>query len=146
MSKLALAFVLLAACTDTHGDPGPTEQTATQRLRFIEQTGSSYSFTYLRSCECLESSAGPFRIVVTDGVIASATDREGGAVLPEVLANLPTIEDLFDRIDEAYDRPADSIEVTFDPAAGYPTEVDIDYSTAIADEEFTAFISDVTTN
>lgn len=115
-----------------------------QRIRFSEETGSSYSFLYLRSCECLEASAGPFRIVVSNGDVVSATNSEGVAVPGEVLAELPTIEAIFDRIDEAYERPADSIEVEFDPAMGYPAEVNIDYSTAIADEEFTVFVSEVT--
>ena len=47
-----------------------------------------------------------------------------------------TIDGLFDKIQDAIDREAVRLTVSYDPEIGYPTSVSIDYSLTIIDEEF----------
>ena len=47
-----------------------------------------------------------------------------------------TIDDLFDKIQEAIDGRVSQITATYDPEVGYPTDVRIDYDARMADEEY----------
>lgn len=92
----------------------------------------AYRLTLQRSCFCPSPDyTGPFDVTVRDGVIEAVrlsgerVDAERGM----------TVRALFDLIEEAYDRGAEVVRVTFDPEVGVPTEVYIDYSSQMADEE-----------
>jgi hypothetical protein len=137
MKALLLAALVTAACSDTHPDP------TTEREQFATEVGGNYSFTFSRSCECLPETAGPFRIYVTGDSVDNATDLEGNAIDAEIIAQLPTIDDIFQRIEDAETEGAASIDVVYDPGDGYPTSVNIDYSEEIADEEYTVTVSNV---
>ena len=54
-----------------------------------------------------------------------------------------TVGDLFDLLEEAYDRGAVTVNVTFDSEAGYPTELYIDYDQRMADEEIGYTVTDL---
>ena len=47
----------------------------------------------------------------------------------------PTVDGLFDFLEDAIDRGAEEIEVAFDPDLGLPTTVRVDYRLAAVDEE-----------
>ena len=54
-----------------------------------------------------------------------------------------TVESLFTFIQNAIDRPAQKIRVTYDPTRGFPTEIDYDGAAQIADDEIFFRITDV---
>ena len=62
---------------------------------------------------------------------------------PERLAEYDTVPELFDVIQDAIDRDAAEIRVTY-AASGYPDEVWLDYDEQIADEELGFFIHALT--
>jgi hypothetical protein len=139
---LALPFVLLAACAD---DPSP-EQTELEshREQFTQTMQGSYKFTWRKSCECTTEWTQPIRITVQQGSIISAIAVETNQpVSAALLADLKTIEGVFDLVQEAYNENAHSISVTYDPTTAFPASIGIDYSEQIADEEFSLQISDV---
>lgn len=57
-------------------------------------------------------------------------------------SNLATVEDAFELIEE-YQDTADSIRVVYHPRFGYPTELEINPSFSIADEEISYYFSDL---
>ena len=82
-------------------------------------------YEYQTICFCAGN--GPW-VVEVDG---------SGAVVQSSADTTPlTIEDQFARVQDAIDRQAHSITVTFDGALGYPTHWYADYSANLADEEF----------
>ena len=100
----------------------------------------AYQMTLRRSCFCPSPDyTGPFDVTVRDGEI-EAVRLEGAEVDAE---RALTVGDLFDLLEEAYERGAVTVNVTFDPEAGYPTELYIDYDERMADEEIGYTVSDV---
>ena len=96
-----------------------------------------YRFEYRRICFCLPEFVAPVEISVVDGMISDAAFLEDGTVagIPDI-SIYETVEDLFDLIQDAIDRDAYSLLVTYDAEFGYPAEARIDYDIRIADEEF----------
>lgn len=97
---------------------------------------SNYRYTLSNSCFCLPDARGPVVIEVRNGQTTSitsvATDQP---VDPQLFFAYDTIPKLFDVIQDAIKRRAYSLNVRYNPRLGYPTQIDIDYNSQIADEE-----------
>jgi hypothetical protein len=132
-TTLALVFCLLPACALLNSDDSRISTSLEGRQAWQALDTDSYTFTYVRSCECLPEMAGPFDVTVRRGVVTEVS-YEGSPVDP---ASRPfyTIEALFDLIQEASEQNADRINVAYHPVLGYPTEIYIDYERNAADEE-----------
>jgi len=129
-----VALCLLApACTLLNNEEGSTGTLVEGRRMWQAQGIDDYTFTYVRSCECLPEMAGPFDVTVRRGIVAEVS-YQGGPVDP-TSRTFYTIDALFALIEEASDLEADRIDVTYHPAFGYPTEIYIDYEVDTADEE-----------
>lgn len=100
--------------------------------RWVATGATSYRFTLVRSCYCLDEWIGPFDVTVVDG-IASVT-RLGLAVDPTIAAELPlTAELLFAHL-RAHLDDAD-YRATFDTATGFPLSFWSDPIPEAADDE-----------
>ena len=136
---LLATVLLLTSCEIlglTLGGSGRRAELQRQQARWARQQITSYRLTYHRECFCGTALTTPIKIEVRDGVIASARYAEGDDPVPvSVQAFLPTVEGLFAIIDDAIDREADLLEVTYDPNRGYPRRIAIDYRFSTADEE-----------
>ena len=76
--------------------------------------------------------------------IVEITDAMTGAKLDAArFKDFRTIDGLFDFIQEAINRNAESIQVTYDPTYAYPTSVSIDYIKQAVDEEMAFKASDL---
>lgn len=146
MMPLALRSALLIAGTlaaltscEAVGVTGPGSETRQQMLsnrQLWETQGiTSYRFRYRRSCFCGDVNA--VEIDVAQGAVAAARYVDGGTPVTEIYqSTLPTIDDLFDIIEEALDSRADALRVTYHRTLGYPTEISVDYRFVVADDEF----------
>ena len=109
-----------------------SDDLAAARARWDAAGLDAYRLTLRRSCYCPSPDyTGPFEVTVRDGVIEGV--RLDGEVV-DAERGL-TVDALFALIEEAYDREAETVRLAFDPEVGYPTEVYIDYSSMMADEE-----------
>jgi len=130
-----LAGLAGSACSRAGPEPGEL-----QRHRAIwERTGPS-SYAYAVELLCFCAFRGPARVTVRDGALVSieVLEPEDGApsLSQAELAELfPTVDGLFDLLEEAVDRDAYAIDVTYDPASGVPLELYVDYDENVADEE-----------
>lgn len=114
-------------------DDSPEAAALADAARRWAATGAtSYRFTLVRSCYCLDEWIGPFDVMVVDGV-ASVT-RLGVAVDPAIAAELPlTAELLFAHL-RAHLDDAD-YRASFDTATGFPLSFWSDPIPEAADDE-----------
>ena len=105
-----------------------------------------YRFSINISCFCAFRDQMPLTVEVRDGQIVHMATVDGTLVLDtdqnyEFYAPHATIDLLFAELDAAFNDGADSVTVTYDATYGFPTEIGIDYSQEIADEEMYYSIS-----
>ncbi len=97
---------------------------------------SNYRYTLSNSCFCVPDARGPVVIEVRNGQTTSITSvATSQPVDPQLFEQYNTIPKLFDVIQDAINRRAYSLNVRYNPRLGYPTQIDIDYSSQLADEE-----------
>ncbi|GMQ82283.1 MAG: hypothetical protein BMS9Abin05_1728 [Rhodothermia bacterium] len=131
-----LLVVTVAGCELFGEDSTELDELSSQRRIWQNYNSGTYSFVLTRSCFCVY--AGEFQLFVKDNeltnIIPPWDDLEG---VPKEDWNLfPTIDGLFDLIQEAYSGKADRISVDYSEH-GYPATADIDYiENAIDDELF----------
>ncbi len=96
----------------------------------------NYRYTISNSCFCIPDARGPVVIEVRNGQTVSVTSvATGQPVDPQFFQTYNTIPKLFDVIEDAIKRRAYSLNVRYNARFGYPTQIDIDYNSQIADEE-----------
>jgi hypothetical protein len=96
-----------------------------------------YDLRLERVCFCLP--VGVVTVEVRNGVRTDSwVDGEGGRepLDGDLVAWYPTVDELFDLVDDAIVQRAAELRVTYHPVLGYPVDLWVDRSTRIADEEF----------
>ncbi|MBN3923799.1 DUF6174 domain-containing protein [Nostoc sp. NMS4] len=97
---------------------------------------SNYRITVSNSCFCIPDARGPVIIEVRNGQPTSITSvATGKPVNPEFFQKYNTIPKLFNVIQDAIKRKAYNLNVEYNAKLGYPTKINIDYDSKIADEE-----------
>ena len=128
------SVVMLAACSDA---TAPDEKLNAARRRWAQQGPASYSMVVHRSCECTPEGAGPVLVRVRNGAVESRQYTATGASVPASLADVfPSVEGLFQLIEDARRQRPNSLEVRYDATLGYPTLISVDFDRMIADDEF----------
>ncbi|MBD2297008.1 hypothetical protein H6G06_26915 [Anabaena sphaerica FACHB-251] len=106
------------------------------RSLWNQQNISNYRYTLSNSCFCIPEARGPVVIEVRNGQTTSITSvATGQAVEPQFFQEYNTIPKLFNVIQDAINRQAFSLNVSYSPRLGYPTQINIDYNSQMADEE-----------
>jgi hypothetical protein len=104
--------------------------------RFESSAPLSYSYTVRVNCECTSDVTRPVVVWVDRGFVEYLFYEDDGRAVPlSISDSFPSVEQLFDAIQDAIDRNADYIDVEYDFTYGYPTSVYIDYDRRVADEE-----------
>jgi hypothetical protein len=130
---LAAAAVTVGACD---GPTAPERQLQAARLKWERTRPAAYTITVARFCFCTQEGSGPVIVSVRDGVVESRTYVDNGAaVAPTDAGNFPTVDGLFEVIEDAHRQEADAINASYDPARGFPVFISIDYVREMADEE-----------
>lgn len=107
-----------------------------QREQWAAQRIEDYQLTFSRSCFCAPEGVGLVIVNVLEGEpVEWLYFLSGDPIAPQWQAVFPTVDGLFDFIEDAIDRGAESIEVTYDAELGLPTAIRVDYRLAAADEE-----------
>lgn len=101
-----------------------------------QQGLSSYAYRLRVNCFCPPAVTRPVRVTVENGTRTTITPEVTGAEVDvQHLSRYDNVEKVFALIEDALNRDADLVRVTYDPQRGYPTDVYIDYSEQMADEE-----------
>lgn len=133
---LPAALLLLAglAC-EAPTAPGERDSLEAARTRWRTLGSQSYTYDVNRSCFCLLGGR-LMTVTVQAGQVTEAEFQDSGrGVETALLSYVPTIADLFDMIEDALNRNASYFAATYDPSYGYPTRIEIDYSSSAVDDE-----------
>ena len=128
-----VSLAALAACSDL---TGPKAELTDARERWESRRLSQYQYKFQRICFCIEETTRAVTIRVQGGVVTAAWYLADNSPVPaEDLRFYPTVDQLFETIEDAIDRDPARLEVEYDRATGHPTRIDLDYSEQVADDE-----------
>jgi len=124
----------LAACG--RGDMFSPIQFAHARGRWEAHEPVAYRFRISRSCECTGTEA--VIVEVRNGVVQSRRYAANGALVPAEGPGLyPSIDGIFDLIEQFRREGVDQIAVRYDDELGYPRSISVDrYREAVDDEVY----------
>ncbi len=109
----------------------------TARTMWDSKKLTTYSLIQTKSCFCMEEYTRPMMYRVVDDLINTATlvyaDDGGSKVTIE--AQLNTVDQAFDTIQDAIDNKVANLTVEYNPIYGHPVSIAIDVNAMIADEE-----------
>jgi len=132
-----VVVALLAAALSGCSDPIGPRAEALQEARSLWESGGhdDYAFRYELFCFCPVE--GPVDIwIEADSVAAATVVRTGEPVPVGQLSMYPTIDELFDRLEESLGQDPVQFDIEYDAEVGYPSSGSIDISVQIADEEY----------
>lgn len=132
---VAAALILPAACSLLTGPSEPQGRLDENRRKWRAQGILSYTYEHERTCFCPPEITEPVHLTVREGVVVSAVRRDGTLVESARLPQYPTMEGVFEIIQDAIERDAAKIVVAYHPLRGYPTDAEIDYVERAVDEE-----------
>jgi len=152
-SAFILTLLLTSACQSTPSTPTQTNGNTTNtnsidpaykaihqawqnaKQKWQKVNASHYIYTLQRSCFCPPESRKPMRIRVNNNKIKLVLLVPENIEKPTNFTGAKTVDELFTLIEQAMQRKAASIKVSYDPRFGYPSNITIDYDKRMADEE-----------
>jgi hypothetical protein len=133
---LMLPLLLTACGVFGIGEDGDRERLQRGRRLWAEQQPSRYHFVMERVCFCPLEIVSPVEISVVDGVVVSRRYVATGApVAPQYASLFPTMDGLFDLIEDALERRAGRVEVVYEARWGFPQRATLDYIVDAVDDE-----------
>ena len=140
---LAAGALLMMGCSSaastnghTEAEPASPQTLEDARALWQEQGVEDYSVTVQMTCYCPPDVVQPLQMQVRDEKVVSADGSQ------QPLENLNeddlrrmTIESLFRFIEDALDREAHVLEVSYDAHYGFPVRIKYDGHEMIADDE-----------
>lgn len=136
-TALVVAGVLvLSSCSVTEpGRSAKAMELTRNRQLWASVHLHDYEFDYQLSCFCGSESTEAVHIIVRGDQISAAFRTRDGlpALLP--FSQWPTVADLFDDVQQQLEREAARLDVSYDPAYGYPRSIVADVSFMTADDE-----------
>ncbi len=146
MRKKALLALLpfLTGCVIFSGSKDLQTEVDENRALWDGAAIADYSMRFQRLCViCPIDFLIPVRITVRGDTIDTVTDLDSGAPVTGITAGtFLTIDELFLIIQDAIDQNASEIDVKYDAVLGYPTDVDIDLSRSVFNDEAQFLIRD----
>lgn len=144
IARRTLTDADIQAINNTGNLPAEFTENRQQWEQLTSDPQASVEYTIQRSTFSTPEFNRPVNVVEQGGEIVSATYADTGEPVPQnVFDALDTIDDVFARLENAYENNAATVDVTYDAQFGYPTSVFIDQSEMIADEEVGYTISNV---
>ncbi len=136
---------LVAGCGIVDGD-GDTwkEELALARQLWRDAGLTDYSYRVRQLCFCGYGGA-IIAVEVRGGVVVAATEVDTGEAIPvsQFPWAAPSVEDLFQRIQEIIEGGPAEFAATYDPLLGYPRSVTADPIANAIDEEWGVEASDM---
>jgi hypothetical protein len=122
------------------------ERLAAAKTLWQSVQNGSYRYSYQKYCECYRGEPPTTVVTVTDGRIDDVfhlhSDSERRVPARDGSYDLYwTVQDLFSKLEVAYVRGA-VVRVEFDPNAGYPMSLFIDYDPGFVGDETDLRLSD----
>ncbi|MDB4915074.1 MAG: hypothetical protein JWM95_2718 [Gemmatimonadetes bacterium] len=122
--------------------PHTSADSVVARARWTANRPASYDFILTLNCFCGPEVRRPVLITVTGTTVTSRTYVDDGTPLATQFAGaFPSIDGLFDLLDDAKRRNAARADAVYDGVAGYLLQLSLDYQATVADDESTYVVS-----
>jgi hypothetical protein len=133
--KGLLLLVLLAVCLSACTSP-EREANEANRALWVSQGIRHYRFDLKIGCNCPWAGMMPVKVEVRDGEIISMTASNGGDITPyqDTFRKHGTVESLFTTVSDAITQGVYKLEVSYDPAYGFPASIRIDRARTMTDD------------
>lgn len=137
LTGVAVCIAAFQGCSDLGPAPTGLEAEVAEHRRLWDAVRpTAYTFELERQCYCADDARGPVRLSVEGTLVLGRTYSGSGVSVSDDFSELfPSIDGLFDVLEDAIRRSAADVQVTWDESLGVPSHFFIDYSTDIADEE-----------
>ena len=136
VSSIALLSLLTGCGILGIGEDSERERLESSLRKWSENAPPRYHFVLERLCFCPLEVVSAVEIRVEGGVVTSRRYVQSGQpVTAQYVQLFPSMEGVFDLIEDALDRDAGRIEVTYDSRYGYPFDATIDYIRNAVDDE-----------
>jgi hypothetical protein len=137
MKLLYLLLPVLAGCKIFESKPDPQTELDEHRAVWDAAGVADYRMRFQRLCLfCDVQFLTPVRITVLADTIDQINDLETGDPIEETVEGaFLTIDEIFDVIQDAIDENAVEIDVRYEDHLGYPTDVQIDLSRALINDD-----------
>ena len=137
IKPLIVLLPLLVGCVIfSSREEGVQEELDINRALWDVAAIHDYSMSFQRICICRVEFLIPVRITVRGDTIYEVTDLDTGAPVAEPAPGaFLTIEGVFDAIQGAIDQNAAEIDVRYNSMFGYPTDVSIDPSRSLFNDD-----------
>lgn len=127
------------------GDAKALERLRKERAKWQRSGPDSYIMWMQRSCDCVGDLAGAFVVTVEDGVVEDVRFASGGPMgtpSQDAADSIPTVEGLFDILEEALMDSASSVSVTYNRENGAPDYFLVEGRTPADDFSYTILFVD----
>jgi hypothetical protein len=133
----------MAACLTS---PDDADYVTRHRRQWESQRITDYRVQSRLICFCIGDATEPVVLQVRNRELVSVTRVSDGVAVPpsEWSFRYFTIDAMFDLIADVQAKGASEVRVTYDPQLGYPTQVYLDMSARVADDERQFEISGLT--
>ncbi len=133
---LPMMLVLAAGCSDQGPEATLRREIQQNRALWDAHRPETYTYNVQVLCFCPMTPLGGVVVRVSGTQVLGRTYAEtGDAVDPVGADSYPSVDGLFQILEDAVNRDAAHISVTWDPDTGVPLDFFIDYQEQVADEE-----------
>jgi len=135
--RILIAGALMSGAVSCDDPTGPARDALNaNRELWRSQDIVSYRYEYRLNCFCGGPGSEPVAIEVDDGEVVRVTlTLTSEEVPPSQLSDYPTIEDLFETLDDWLSRDPHDVSADYHAELGYPVDVFIDFIENAIDEE-----------
>lgn len=127
---------VLAGCEAITGPRGDEGELKRRQQQWEVEGPADYDFVMRHECFCVLGGV-PIRVEVRrDTVRLQAIAETGQEIPPSQWPLRRTVDDLFEVLQDAFDRDAAEIDASYDLTLGYPRSARIDYEKYAVDEEY----------
>lgn len=129
-------FTILLILGGACGQNGQRQSLARHQRLWVQQGIESYRYQLKINCFCPPEVTDPVIVEVSDGsVISVSYVATGTPAETRYFEKYDTVDELFLVIDDALERKAAEISVTYDETLGLPTRIYIDFEKLALDDE-----------
>lgn len=142
---LITASFLLSGCSLLGDSDDPLVRLRQHEQIWSERNISNYRYNLTIACFCSLAGFTPATVVVQADTVHAVLNPETGDPIrhpgtdaplsDDLLAEIPTIDGLFDVIYRAIENEADELTVEYHASFGFPRTIDIDYIEEAVDDE-----------
>lgn len=134
--RLGLVSALLVSGCGLITGPGEDDRLEAAQSRWALNGQRDYSYEVRSDCFCGLAGRWIEVTVLGNQVAAGRYLDTDTPVEQSLIGALPTVPDLFTRVQDAVAAHAVLLQVDYDPRDGHPTRINVDVSYTIADEEY----------